>query len=62
MAEIKRIGILTSGGDASGMNPAIRSVVRTAIANGLEVVGIREGYQGLMYNNVYEMNPGSVAE
>lgn len=60
MAEIKRIGILTSGGDASGMNPAIRSVVRTAIANGLEVVGIREGYQGLMYNNVYEMNPGSV--
>ena len=34
MADIKKIGVLTSGGDASGMNPAIRSVVRTAIANG----------------------------
>ena len=42
MADIKKIGVLTSGGDASGMNPAIRSVVRTAIANGLEVMGIKE--------------------
>ena len=60
MADIKRIGVLTSGGDASGMNPTIRSVVRTAIANGLEVMGIKEGYQGLMYNDVYQMTAGSV--
>ena len=60
MADIKRIGVLTSGGDASGMNPTIRSVVRTAIANSLEVMGIKEGYQGLMYNDVYQMTAGSV--
>ena len=60
MADIKKIGVLTSGGDASGMNPTIRSVVRTSIANGLEVVGIKEGYQGLMYNDVYTMTAGSV--
>ena len=46
--EFKRIGILTSGGDAPGMNAAIRSVVRTAIARGVEVMGIYRGYRGLI--------------
>lgn len=45
---MKRIGVLTSGGDASGMNPALRAVVRTAIVNGLEVIGIERGYEGLL--------------
>lgn len=48
MAEMKRIGVLTSGGDAPGMNACIRAVVRTALAHGLETVGIRRGYAGLM--------------
>ena len=46
--KIKKIGILTSGGDAPGMNAAIRAVVRCAIANGVEVVGIMRGYSGLI--------------
>ncbi len=48
MARIKRIGVLTSGGDAPGMNAAIRAVTRTAIYNGIEVIGIRHGYSGLI--------------
>lgn len=48
MAKIKRIGVLTSGGDAPGMNAAIRAVTRTAIYNRLEVIGIRHGYEGLI--------------
>lgn len=49
---MKRIGVLTSGGDAPGMNAAIRAVVRTAIANGMSVVGFKRGYNGvLMYQN-----------
>lgn len=48
MAKIKRIGVLTSGGDAPGMNAAIRAVTRSAIYNQLEVIGIRHGYQGLI--------------
>lgn len=48
MARMKRIGVLTSGGDASGMNAAIRSVVRTAIHAGSEVFGVRHGYRGLV--------------
>ncbi len=45
---MKRIAVMTSGGDAPGMNPAIRAVVRSAIANGLEVFGIRQAYSGLL--------------
>ena len=45
--EIKTIGVLTSGGDAPGMNAAIRAVVRKAISNGVKVKGIKKGYQGL---------------
>ena len=48
MKEIKRIGVLTSGGDAPGMNAAVRAVARTALANGIECVGIRRGWQGLI--------------
>ncbi len=45
---MKRIAVMTSGGDAPGMNPAIRAVVRSAIANGMEVYGIRQAYSGLL--------------
>ena len=48
MAKFKRIAVLTSGGDAPGMNAAIRAVTRTAIYNGLEVIGIRHGFKGLI--------------
>lgn len=48
MSRIKKIGVLTSGGDAPGMNAAIRAVVRTAIFNKLEVVGVNRGYEGLI--------------
>ena len=48
MKTFRRIGVLTSGGDAPGMNAAIRAVTRTAIANGVEVIGIRKGYSGLI--------------
>ncbi|MGI5888896.1 MAG: ATP-dependent 6-phosphofructokinase [Oscillospiraceae bacterium] len=59
--EIKSIGILTSGGDAPGMNAAIRAVVRSAIFNGLRVFGIERGYTGLLNENIYEMNIRSVS-
>ena len=48
MKEFKKIGVLTSGGDAPGMNAAVRAVTRAAIANGVEVVGIYRGYSGLI--------------
>lgn len=59
---IKRIGVLTSGGDAPGMNAAIRAVVRKAIYHDVEVFGIRNGYQGLMDGNIESMNVGSVGD
>jgi 6-phosphofructokinase 1 len=61
MHKISKIAVLTSGGDAPGMNPCIRAVVRTAIYNGLQVAGIRQGYQGLIDNNMYDMNTRSVS-
>ena len=48
----ERIGVLTSGGDAPGMNATIRAVTRAALANGVEVMGIYEGYKGLMEGNM----------
>lgn len=57
---MKRIGVLTSGGDASGMNPALRAVVRTAIVSGLEVIGIERGYEGLLNGWFKMMNLSSV--
>lgn len=61
MHKISKLAVLTSGGDAPGMNPCIRSVVRTAIYNGLEVTGIRRGYQGLIEGDMYEMGTRSVS-
>ncbi len=58
---MKTIGVLTSGGDAPGMNAAIRSVVRTACENGMRVMGIRRGYNGLMQGDMFEMNLRSVS-
>ncbi|MDE6874009.1 MAG: 6-phosphofructokinase [Lachnospiraceae bacterium] len=60
--QVKTIGVLTSGGDAPGMNAAIRAVVRTAIANGLKVKGIRRGYTGLLEEDIIDMNARSVAD
>jgi len=57
---MKRIGVLTSGGDAPGMNAAIRAVVRTGISKGWEVMGIRNGYSGLLNNNVAVMGARDV--
>lgn len=56
------IGILTSGGDAPGMNAAIRAVVRTGIYNGMKVFGIERGYNGLIKGDIHEMNLCSVGE
>ena len=57
---IRRIGVLTSGGDAPGMNPCVRSVVRTALYHGLEVYGIRRGWQGLINGDVVRLDEKSV--
>jgi 6-phosphofructokinase 1 len=59
---MKTIGVLTSGGDAPGMNAAIRAVVRTAIYNDMKVIGIRRGYNGLIYGDLREMNIASVGD
>ena len=59
---MKKIAVLTSGGDAPGMNAAIRAVARTAFANGIRVKGIRNGYDGLIKGDIYEMNVSSVAD
>lgn len=59
---MRRIGVLTSGGDAPGMNAAIRAVVRKAIYHDLEVLGIRRGYYGLMNRESSPMELGSVAD
>ena len=60
--EIKTIGVLTSGGDAPGMNAAIRAVVRTAIHNGINVKGIMRGYAGLLQEEIVDMDSTSVSE
>ncbi len=62
MSEMKRIGVLTSGGDAPGMNAAIRAVVRSGIYHGLTVFGIRKGYEGLLNGELFEMNLRSVSD
>ena len=60
--QVKTIGVLTSGGDAPGMNAAIRAVVRTALATGLKVKGISRGYTGLLEEDIIEMDGKSVAD
>jgi 6-phosphofructokinase 1 len=57
---MRRIGVLTSGGDAPGMNAAIRAVVRTGILNGWEVFGVRNGYEGLINGRVVPLGPRDV--
>ena len=59
---VKRIGVLTSGGDAPGMNAAIRAVTRSAIARGFKVIGIRRGYQGLLDGDMYELGARDVSD
>lgn len=58
----KTIGILTSGGDAPGMNAAVRAVTRAAICKGMKVIGIRRGYNGLIHGDMFEMNERSVSD
>ncbi len=60
--EIKRIGVLTSGGDAPGMNAAIRAVVRCGIYNGIEVFGVNKGYNGLINGDMRKMEARDVGE
>ncbi|MBP5363181.1 MAG: 6-phosphofructokinase [Ruminococcus sp.] len=59
---IKKIGVLTSGGDAPGMNAAVRAVVRTALSKGMEVYGIRRGYAGLITGDIFQMDERSVSD
>ncbi len=60
--KIRTIGVLTSGGDAPGMNAAIRAVVRTGAYYGIKVMGVRKGYNGLINGEIEEMNARSVSE
>lgn len=60
--EIKTIGVLTSGGDAPGMNAAIRAVVRKSLANGVAVKGIKKGYMGLLNEEIVDMDAKSVSD
>ena len=61
MAQFRKIGVLTSGGDAPGMNAAIRAVTLSAYAHGVEVVGIMKGYTGLISGELKELTPRDVA-
>mgnify|MGYP000458332033 FL=1 len=61
-SKINKIGVLTSGGDSPGMNAAVRAVVRTCAYHNLECVGIYQGYQGLIDNNLEPMNARSVKD
>lgn len=58
---VKRIGVLTSGGDAPGMNPCVRAVVRTATFHGIECYGIRRGYNGLINGDIFKLDEKSVS-
>ncbi len=62
MGRVKKIGVLTSGGDSPGMNAAIRAVTRTAIYNGLEVMGIMEGYSGMIKADFKPLEASSVSD
>ncbi len=60
--KIETIGVLTSGGDASGMNPAIRAVVRRALGQGVKVKGIRQGYRGLLNEEIEDLDARDVSD
>ncbi len=62
MAKFKKIGVLTSGGDAPGMNAAIRAVTRSAIYNGMKVVGVKEGYAGLISGDFRDLKVTDVSD
>ena len=62
MSAVKTIGVITSGGDAPGMNAAVRAVVRTALANGIKVKGIYKGYNGLLNEEIKDMDAKSVSD
>ena len=62
MGELKKIGVLTSGGDAPGMNAAVRAVVRTGIYYGYTMLGVHKGYEGLLHGDIEEMNLRSVGD
>ena len=59
--EIKKIAVLTSGGDAPGMNSAVRAVVRTAVHNNIQVLGVKRGYEGLLNGDIEELGAGDVS-
>lgn len=59
---MKKIAVLTSGGDSPGMNAAVRAVVRTAIYNNIEVYGVYHGYQGLVEDDIHKLELGSVGD
>ena len=59
--KFKKIGVLTSGGDAPGMNSAVRAVTRAAIANGVEVMGILGGYYGLIHEKMIPLDARAVS-
>lgn len=60
--ETKAIAVLTSGGDAPGMNAAVRAVARAALAKGMKILGVRRGYNGLLTGDVFEMNLRTVSD
>ncbi|MGG4143255.1 6-phosphofructokinase [Paenibacillus algorifonticola] len=62
MSSVKSIAVLTSGGDSQGMNAAVRAVVRSALYNGLEVYGVQRGYQGLLNDDLRQMDLRSVGD
>jgi 6-phosphofructokinase 1 len=59
--KVSKVGVMTSGGDSPGMNAAIRAVVRTGLYHGLEIFGIMRGYQGMIDDDIFQMNTKSVA-
>ncbi|MEE1042600.1 MAG: 6-phosphofructokinase, partial [Clostridia bacterium] len=62
MSKVHCIGVLTSGGDAPGMNAAIRAVVRAAKYYGIRVMGIKNGYEGLLHGDIFEMDARFVSD
>jgi 6-phosphofructokinase 1 len=62
MSAVKKIAVLTSGGDSQGMNAAVRAVVRSGLVHGLQVFGIQRGYQGLLNEDIREMDLRSVGD
>ncbi|MDH6370343.1 6-phosphofructokinase [Paenibacillus sp. VTT E-133280] len=62
MTKIKKIAVLTSGGDSQGMNAAVRAVVRSALYYGIEVFGVQRGYQGLLNRDIFPMDLRSVGD